>query len=154
MEYIKKLVSDETWDCATFSGMCRFVANGNYYELPKPIEELAEKSNFSVFDALADNPEAPVLGEKSVFVERDDLRLLVEVYPDKSASIFVATMLPIETEYDELEDKMDDFLNVIEDALGLESDSISSSGWSFGIDDNTYDRLLTTEEQELIGTSN
>ena len=87
-------------------------------------------------------------------MERDDLRLLVEVYPDKSASIFVATMLPIETEYDELEDKMDDFLNVIEDALGLESDSISSSGWSFGIDDNTYDRLLTTEEQELIGTSN
>ena len=118
MEYIKKLANDETWDCATFSGMCRFVANGNYYELPKPIEELAEKSNFSVFDAPADNPEAPVLGEKSVFVERDD------------------------------------FLNVIEDALGLESDSISSSGWSFGIDDNTYDRLLTTEEQELIGTSN
>lgn len=51
MEYIKKLANDETWDCATFSGMCRFVANGNYYELPKPIEELAENHNFSVYDA-------------------------------------------------------------------------------------------------------
>lgn len=150
MEYIKKLANDETWDCATFSGMCRFVANGNYYELPKPIEELAENHNFSVYDAPTEDTETPAFCEKSVFMSRDDIRLFASVYPDKSASIFVATMLPIETEYDELEDKMDDFLNVIEDALGLESDSISSSGWSFGIDDTSFDRLLAPKEQKLV----
>lgn len=130
--------------------MCRFVANGNYYELPKPIEELAENHNFSVYDAPTEDTETPAFCEKSVFMSRDDIRLFASVYPDKSASIFVATMLPIETEYDELEDKMDDFLNVIEDALGLESDSISSSGWSFGIDDTSFDWLLAPKEQEFV----
>ena len=31
MEYIKKLANDETWDCATFSGMCRFVGRQHLF---------------------------------------------------------------------------------------------------------------------------
>lgn len=72
-----------------------------------------------------------------------------------------------------LTDLLDEIQNVLEeglhtyceeDPLGLkrhdisrsslgyvrQTETISSSGWSFGIDDTSFDRLLAPKEQELV----
>lgn len=82
--------------------------------------------------------------------------MLVETYGDDSFSISVQKLIPTSIAENEaaLNETVDNVLNSIEDALGLDEDSLSSSSGYAGHSDTTWDGLMTEEEQNIIATLN
>ena len=81
--------------------------------------------------------------------------MMVEKYPDGSFTITMQKLIPLSMAENEklLDEETDKVLNSIEDALGLDQESLSTSSNNVGHWDTTWDFLMTKEEQDIVLSS-
>ena len=121
IEVLNRRIAGDMVKLYGYDGKLRFRVTGSYYKVPATADEIAQAK-----------------------------RMALTRFGDGSVTVVMQMLIDSDVTERQIERRYEELLNRMEDDLGIVEGDCSSSGWFVGSADDSFDHLMTEEERQII----